>query len=220
MNPKTIPTFPVSETSAPIHILLATTGSVASIKLPSIVKSLSMYSGIEIQVVTTAHSLHFYDAAAVLTHDGDPVKVWKDADEWSNWDQISDPILHIEATRSEGSKRLRRWADIILVCPCSANTLAKLANGLCDNLLTSLLRATNPKEVPVTLFPAMNTLMYEHPLTQKQVDIVQRELGYEVSGPISKTLACGDTGVGAMTEWTDIVKMVVDRFQLKLKDSK
>ncbi|KAG0149190.1 hypothetical protein CROQUDRAFT_352738 [Cronartium quercuum f. sp. fusiforme G11] len=83
MNTKTRPRFPVSETSARIHILLATTGSVASIKLPSIVKSLSIYFNIELQVVTTAHSLHFYEAAAVLTHDGEPVKVCKDADEWS-----------------------------------------------------------------------------------------------------------------------------------------
>lgn len=107
---------------------------------------------------------------------------------------------------------------MILVSPCSANTLAKLAGGLCDNLLTSLLRATNPEEIPVILFPAMNTYMYEHPLTQKHIGIVRNELGYEVSGPVSKTLACGDTGIGAMTEWSDIVKIVVDRFHLETKE--
>ncbi|KAH9811549.1 flavoprotein [Melampsora americana] len=195
--------------SAPLHLLIATTGSVASIKLPLIVKALSSYSGIDIQVVATPHSLHFYDEANVVTEAGGLVKVWKDADEWSNWDKVSDPILHIE---------LRRWADVILVCPCSANTLAKLAGGLCDNLLTSLLRATNPVEIPVILFPAMNTHMYEHPLTQKQIEVVRNEIGYEVSGPVSKTLACGDTGIGAMTEWSDIVKLVADRFHLEPKD--
>ncbi|EGF97058.1 uncharacterized protein MELLADRAFT_54361 [Melampsora larici-populina 98AG31] len=205
----------IDQPSTPLHLLIATTGSVASIKLPLIVKTLSLYSGIEIQVVATPHSLHFYDETKVSAEDGEPVKVWKDADEWSNWDKVSDPILHIEASYPEGI--LRRWADLILVCPCSANTLAKLAGGLCDNLLTSLLRATNPKEIPVILFPAMNTYMYEHPLTQRHIGIVRNEIGYEVSGPVSKTLACGDTGIGAMTEWSDIVKMVVDRFHLELK---
>jgi len=57
----------------------------------------------------------------------------------------------------------------------------------------------------------MNTLMYDHPLTQKQIKVVQ-EIGIEVNGPISKTLACGDTGLGAMTEWKDIVGLIVTRF--------
>lgn len=90
--------------------------------------------------------------------------------------------------------QLRRWADIVLVCPCSANTLAKLASGLCDNLLTSLLRATDPGQTPVVLFPAMNTLMWQHPLTEKHLKVVKEEIGYEVVGPIEKGLACGDTG--------------------------
>ena len=59
---------------------------------------------------------------------------------------------------------------------------------------TSLIRATNPKDTPIILFPSMNTLMYDHPLTQKQIKVVQ-EIGIEVNGPISKTLACGDTGM-------------------------
>lgn len=111
---------------------------------------------------------------------------------------VSDPILHIE---------LRRWADLVLVAPCSANTLAKIAGGLCDNLLTSMLRALDPSATRVLLFPAMNTHMYRHPLTASHLDVVKR-LGYDVHGPISKGLACGDLGIGAMTEWTDIVELV------------
>jgi phosphopantothenoylcysteine decarboxylase len=104
------------------------------------------------------------------------------------------------------------------VAPCSANTLAKITAGICDNIVvrptktferhhrrtdvtngspapmqTSFLRAT-PSFVPVYLFPAMNTHMYSHPLTAKQLKIVREELGYEVHGPIGKTLACGDVG--------------------------
>lgn len=99
--------------------------------------------------------------------------------------------------------QLRRWADVVLVAPCSANTLAKLVHGLCDNVLvrerrrahltqTSLMRALSPT-TPTWLFPAMNTLMYMHPLTERQLHTV-RELGYEVHGPIEKRLACGDFG--------------------------
>lgn len=129
--------------------------------------------------------------------------LWTTADEWSSFKEIGDPILHIE---------LRRWADIVLIAPCSANTLAKLNAGICDDLLTSFMRALS-SNTPTVLFPAMNTLMWDHPLTAKHVQGA-RELGYEVMGPVEKKLACGDTGRGAMTEWSDIVQLVVDKFAL------
>lgn len=109
----------------------------------------------------------------------------------------------------------------MLVAPCSANTLAKLANGLCDNVVTSFLRALSP-DTPTWLFPAMNTLMYLHPLTEKHLAVVRNELGYEVYGPIEKRLACGDlgtcctdAGIGAMLEWTSIVARLVEQYQLQ-----
>jgi len=132
-------------------------------------------------------------------------RVWTDKDEWKSDYKIGDPILHIE---------LRRWADIVLVAPCSANTLSKIAHGICDNLATSLLRALAPT-TPTYIFPAMNTLMYEHPLTSEHLRIVRDVVRYSVVGPIGKNLACGDVGLGAMTEWRDIVQIVVDFFKLK-----
>ncbi|KAH9440532.1 hypothetical protein MJO28_016261 [Puccinia striiformis f. sp. tritici] len=189
--------------SGNLHVLIGSSGSVAAIKLPLIVKELSQYERLEVQVVTTTSALHFFQPSQLLDAEGEPVKVWTDDEEWKSWSKISDPIVHIE---------LRRWADVILVCPCSANTLAKISNGLCDNLLTSLIRATDPKDTPVIIFPSMNTLMYDHPLTRKQLKTVVEEIGMEVEGPISKTLACGDIGLGAMTEWKDIVDLIVTRF--------
>lgn len=88
-----------------------------------------------------------------------------------------------------------------------------MASGLTDNLATSILRALAPT-TPTFVFPAMNTLMYEHPLTERHLQTVREVLGYTVVGPISKALACGDVGQGAMTEWKDIVQIVVDRYQL------
>ncbi|KAH9480364.1 putative thymidylate synthase [Psilocybe cubensis] len=188
------------------HVLLITTGSVASIKAPLIVKELLSYSNVLVQVAASKSSLEFYKKEDVERAGS---RVWTDDDEWTGTFKIGDPILHIE---------LRRWADIVLVAPCSANTLSKIAHGLCDNLITSLMRALSPS-TPTYLFPAMNTLMYEHPLTAEHLRVVRDVVGYNVVGPIGKHLACGDIGVGAMTEWKDIVKIVVDRFQLAPKES-
>jgi len=186
------------------HVLLVTTGSVASIKAPLVVRELLRYSNVNVEVVSTKQSLAFFDTADV---EDAGARVWTDDDEWSRTYTIGDPILHIE---------LRRWADIVLVAPCSANTLAKIAAGLCDNLVTSLLRALAPT-TPTYIFPAMNTLMYEHPLTAQHLRVVQEVVRYHVVGPVGKGLACGDVGLGAMTEWKDIVKIVVDKMQLQLK---
>ncbi|TFK40877.1 flavo protein [Crucibulum laeve] len=183
------------------HILLITTGSVASVKAPLIVKELLMYHNVKIEVVSTKASLEFFDREEV---ERTGARIWTDADEWTGTYKIGDPILHIE---------LRRWADIVLVAPCSANTLAKIAGGLCDNLVTSLMRALSPS-TPTYVFPAMNTLMYEHPLTAEHLRIVRDIIHYNVVGPIGKSLACGDVGIGAMTEWKDIVQVVVKKFQL------
>ncbi|KAI5836313.1 flavoprotein [Schizophyllum commune Tattone D] len=188
------------------HVLLITTGSVASVKAPLIVKQILKYDHVKVEVVATKPSLAFYSKEDI-TQVGS--RVWTDADEWREDYTIDDPILHIE---------LRRWADIVLVAPCSANTLSKIAHGACDNLVTSLLRALSPT-TPTYVFPAMNTLMYEHPLTAEHLRIVREVVGYEVVGPIGKTLACGDVGLGAMTEWLQIVQIVVDRFGLDPKDT-
>ncbi|KIO23886.1 hypothetical protein M407DRAFT_26680 [Tulasnella calospora MUT 4182] len=199
--------FKAAESRVPgsVHVLLITTGSVASIKARLIVEKLLEYQDVQIQVVATKSSLVFYNRDNIdklsATSDGRQVRVWTDDDEWSSWKKVGDP--------------LRRWADVVLIAPCSANTLAKIAGGICDNLVTSLLRALDPS-TPTFVFPAMNTMMYNHPLTAIHLKTVQEVIGYTVVGPIGKNLACGDVGVGAMTEWTDIVKLVVERWHLEL----
>jgi phosphopantothenoylcysteine decarboxylase len=77
------------------------------------------------------------------------------------------------------------------------------------------MRAIDFTQTKVLLFPSMNTHMYTHPFTAKHLAIVQAELGYKVFGPIQKGLACGDVGVGAMYEWSDIVQLVVDEYRLE-----
>ncbi|KAJ7291450.1 flavoprotein [Mycena rebaudengoi] len=186
------------------HVLLITTGSVASVKAPLIVEELLRYEKVKVEIVATKPSLVFYDPEAIRTAGS---RVWKDDDEWPATYKIGDPILHIE---------VRRWADIVLVAPCSANTLSKIAYGVCDNLATSLMRALAPT-TPTYIFPAMNTLMYEHPLTAEHLRVVRDVVKYHVVGPIGKPLACGDIGIGAMTEWRDIVAIVANVFNLPKK---
>lgn len=187
--------FVASERRRPgkTHVVLISTGSVASIKVPLIVEALQADGRFLVQVVATEASLNFFDRSTVGTD------VWTDDQDWTSWRKVGDPILHIE---------LRRWADIVLVAPCSADMLAKIANGICDSLATSLLRALSP-HTPTYLFPAMNTMMWQHPLTAHQIKTVKDIIGYIIVGPQpGKKLACGDEGPGAMTDWREIVEIV------------
>src|SRR5262249_25171712 len=148
-----------------------------------------------------------------------------DEDEWpgradGRMYQRGDDVLHIE---------LRRWADVLCIAPLDANTLAKLANGLADNCLTCVWRAWDTAR-PVVLAPAMNTLMWEHPLTTRHLRQLASDAGVSVADslalddlvstinvrcarlrivpPQSKTLACGDVGVGALAEIDEVVAAV------------
>jgi phosphopantothenoylcysteine decarboxylase len=114
------------------NLLIGVTGSVATIKLPQLIENIVQQGrddGVEwtVKVVATANAMHFIetncDKGSIQT------EIVTDAMEWSLWKQRNDPVLHIQ---------LRQWADVFLIAPLDANTLAKLANGLCDNLLASI----------------------------------------------------------------------------------
>ena len=124
---------------------------------------------------------------------------------------------------------LRRWADVLLIAPLDANTLAKLANGPADNCLTCVWRAWEPGR-PVVLAPAMNTLMWQHPATGRHLRQLAADMRatppagvpldelpewinahgpcLRIAEPENRRLACGDVGVGAMAALETIVEMV------------
>jgi phosphopantothenoylcysteine decarboxylase len=200
------------------NVLLGATGSVAAVRVPRLVAELTA-AGHAVRVVATNAATYFFDPAPVREI------LTLDADEWPGERyRRGDPVRHIE---------LRNWAELFLIAPLDANTLAKLAVGLCDNCLTCVWRAWEPAR-PVVLAPAMNTLMWRHPFTRKHLrtiaadfgaghipghldeeslvrQINDRAKGLHVVAPIEKQLACGDVGAGAMAEVPELVAAVAAR---------
>lgn len=204
------------------RLILGVTGSVAAVRAPGLVSAL-VALGHEVRVAATEPSLHFFDAESLRSIGAAPgVSLYRDRDEWaeSRYERDS-PILHIE---------LRKWADALITAPLDANTLAKFAVGMADNLLTCLFRAWD-FDRPVVLAPAMNTLMWDSPVTRRHFRTILEDRGdarspgefsldevdkvfarhapkIVVVPPISKRLACGDLGVGGMAEIDSIVAIV------------
>jgi phosphopantothenoylcysteine decarboxylase len=183
-----------------MNILLGVTGSVAATLYSKIVTGLQ--SAGDVKVVFTQRSLHFTSQSPLLN--SELVKGYTDEQEWQ-WRKKGDIVLHIS---------LRDWADVLVIAPLSANTLAKMANGLCDNLLTSVYRAW-PIYKPIVLAPAMNTEMWKHPITGEHLERLRIRHTHGIKkylylvNPVEKELACGTTGVGAMADIKDIVSEVV-----------
>lgn len=173
------------------RILLAASGSVAAIKFGNLCRCFSEWA--EVKAVATKSALHFIDKMTIPSE----VVLYTDEEEWSSWKKIGDSVLHIE---------LRRWADIMVIAPLSANTLGKIAGGLCDNLLTCVVRAWDYNK-PLFVAPAMNTFMWNNPFTEKHLISID-ELGITLIPPVTKRLACGDYGNGAMAEPSLIYKTI------------
>lgn len=198
-----------------VNVILGMTGSVASIKARELITKLAFLAAPRLpslKVVATKAAKHFFNWEELKKDLSSPsvsIEFHSDEEEWRDWKKVGDPVLHIE---------LRRWADILVIAPCSANTLAKLANGLCDDLLSCIVRAWDFKDPNKRLIiaPAMNTMMWESPFTQKHLETLV-ELGggtmddqkrVQIIGPVEKTLACGDVGNGAMASPEDIARLV------------
>jgi len=183
-----------------MNILLGLTSSVACTLAPKVAKALQELG--EVQVIQTSRVKHFLWTAL------EGVPVYKDEDEWrwkmpyggtvSIWEK-GDRVLHID---------LGEWADIFVIAPLTANTLGKMANGLCDNLLTSVWRAWDWKK-PVVVAPAMNTRMWENRITQDHLRALKlRHEKFQMVRPVVKRLACGTEGMGAMAPIDEIVRAV------------
>lgn len=211
-----------------VHLLLAASGSVATIKLPNIVSALYHYKNLSVRIILTKSAENFLGGQSQEQPHLEALKdvpnvdgIYLDEDEWSTPWTRGGAILHIE---------LRKWADMLVIAPLSANSMAKMTMGLADNLLLSVVRAWDTTgdvegiqgRKRVIVAPAMNTSMWKHPVTKKQIRVLEEEWGIsgqengwvEVLRPVEKELACGDTGDGAMREWKEVVSLIERRLNL------
>lgn len=175
-------------------ILLGLTGSVASTLSLKIVESF-LKEYYEIKVVCTEKSLNFFEINEIKLMG---VEAYTDKDEWPNKKYVKgDRILHIE---------LRDWCDYIVIAPITANTINKISNGVCDNLLTSIVIAS-PYKITF-LAPAMNDMMWKNEIVKKSIEYLKNDFRFYFIEPQVKVLACGSHGIGAMANIEDIVKKV------------
>jgi phosphopantothenoylcysteine decarboxylase/phosphopantothenate--cysteine ligase len=171
------------------HVLLGVTGSIAAYKSPDIVRRLRE-QGAEVRVVMTASAEKLVSPTVFQAVSGEPVR----GDLWD--DRAEAAMGHIE---------LARWADHILIAPATANIIAELAAGSASSLLTTICLAT---DAPVTLAPAMNQAMWSDPATQSNCDVLSRR-NMRFIGPEAGSQACGDIGMGRMSEPAEIVSRLL-----------
>ena len=173
------------------RILLIVTGGIAAYKTPELVRQL-IKAGATVRCVLTHGGAQFVTPLALASVSGDTVYT---------------DLFSLTDENEMGHINLSREADVLLVAPATANTLAKMAGGIADDLATTLLLATDK---PVICAPAMNVRMWEHAATRANVETLKNR-SISFIGPDEGDMACGEYGEGRMSEPHDIVQRL-DRF--------
>jgi phosphopantothenoylcysteine decarboxylase/phosphopantothenate--cysteine ligase len=177
------------------RVLLGITGGIAAYKAAELVRLL-VKAGADVRVAMTEAATRFIGPTTLQALSGQPV--WTDL-----WDpRVNDAMGHIELSRDR---------ELILIAPASADFLAKLAHGLCDDLLSTLCVA---RRCPLMVAPAMNVEMWQNAATQRSAETLRAD-GVHVVGPASGGQACGEMGMGRMTEPADILADIQFFFQPK-----
>jgi phosphopantothenoylcysteine decarboxylase/phosphopantothenate--cysteine ligase len=167
------------------HILLGITGGIAAYKSAELVRLLRK-QGYEVRVVMTPSALQFMTELTFQALSGNPVHT---------------KLLDVSQENSMGHINLARWADALLIAPTTAHCLAKFSHGLADDLLSTLYLAT---ECPGYLAPAMNQSMWHKAVTQENIQRLKQQ-GVQFIGPESGSQACGEYGLGRMSEPENII---------------
>ena len=175
------------------RIVLGVSGGIAAYKSAELVRRLRD-AGAEVQVVMTAAAQEFITPLTLQALSGNPVHT-----------DLLDPA----AEAAMGHIELARWADLILVAPASADCIARLAQGIANDLLTTLWLASKAKQA---VAPAMNQQMWAAPALQENVSVL-RQRGVAVFGPASGSQACGDVGEGRMLEAVELADRCADQFE-------
>ena len=172
-----------------MRIVVGITGGIAAYKAPMLVRLL-VKAGHEVKCVATHHALEFVTPLTLETVSGN--KLYADL-----FSPINDHSTeHIS---------LKDWGDIMVVAPATANIIGKVASGIGDDALSTLLLSFSNK--PLFIAPAMNTQMWEHPAVQRNIAYL-RTIGVHIIEPASGQLACGTTGTGRMAEPEEIVESI------------
>lgn len=172
------------------RILLGITGGIAAYKSAELVRLLKK-SGREVRVVMTRGAEAFMTPMTFQALSGEPVRT---------------SLLDPDAEAGMGHIELAKWADLVLVAPASADFMARLANGMADDLLTTLCCAT---EAPIALAPAMNQAMWSNHRTRRNIGLLEADPQIELWGPDQGFQACGDVGPGRMLEPAGLFELVV-----------
>jgi phosphopantothenoylcysteine decarboxylase/phosphopantothenate--cysteine ligase len=178
------------------RIVLGVTGGIAAYKAAELVRLLGK-QGADVQVAMTEGATHFVTATTFQALSGKSVYL----DQWDT--RMPNAMAHID---------LSRQADLILVAPASADFLARIAHGMANDLLATMVLARN---CPLLVAPAMNRQMWENPATQRNVAQLQTD-GVHILGPASGDQACGEVGAGRMLEPEEILEEVIAFFTPKL----
>lgn len=173
------------------RVLLCVCGGIAAYKAVELVRRLRD-AGAEVQVAMTASAQRFVDAQSFQAVSHRTVR-------HSLWDAAAEAAM--------GHLELARWADLVIVAPATANTIAKLAHGLADDLVSTVCLAT---DAPLAVAPAMNHRMWLHPATQANIETL-RARGVQILGPDTGLLAEGESGPGRLREPEAIVADLAGR---------
>jgi len=168
-----------------MRILLGISGGIAAYRAAELAR-LMIRQGAEVRGVMTQGACEFITPLTLEALTGQ---------------QVHSELFDLTREREMGHINLARWADVLVVAPATADIMARFAHGICDNLLSTLYQA---RRGPVLLAPAMNTVMWQAPATQRNVQALQQD-GVHIVGPAVGDLACGETGAGRMSEPMDIV---------------
>ncbi len=183
-------------------IVLGLTGGIACYKAAELTRAL-IKAGASVQVVMTHAATHFITPVTMQALSNQPVYT-------NQWDaRVGNNMPHIDLTRD---------ADAIVIAPCSADFIFKLAHGACDDLLSTLCVA-RPMMLPLLLAPAMNVEMWQNAATQRNIAQLKAD-GINLLGPDAGEQACGETGMGRMLEPEQLLEEVVAAFQPKLLGGK
>ncbi len=172
-----------------INILLGVTGGVAAYKAVDLTSKLTA-AGAKVRCIMTANARRLIRPKSFEAVTNEPVFT-------SLWSTPQDYTI--------GHINLAEQADIVIVAPATANIIAKVAAGVCDDLLSTTLCACWDK--PVLFAPAMNNKMWTNPIVQKNVETI-KEMKFELIGPETGRLACGTKAMGRMAEPEDIIKQI------------